>query len=127
MDKVTPASTKPSLSTILLRGLRRCCPQCGQGRTLHSYLKVQNECSECGEALGHIRADDFPPYLTIVIVGHVLAPLLLISEQLYSPPTWLQMILWPSLAMLMMGLVLPICKGFCVNLIWHLGLTGEER
>ena len=127
MNTNSTATIKPPLTTSLFRGLRRSCPQCGLGHTLHSYLKVRSDCSECGEALGHIRADDFPPYLTIVTVGHVMAPLLLLSEQLYSPPTWLQMTLWPALAMLLMGLILPISKGFCLNLMWHLGLKGDER
>ncbi len=118
---------KPKLLTILLRGVCKSCPQCGKGRTLHSYLKVRPECTECGESLGHIRADDFPPYLTMVIVGHIIVPLLLLSEQYYAPPTLFQMTVWPIAALTLMGIMLPISKGFCVNLIWHLGITGEER
>jgi len=118
---------KPKLLTILLRGVFKSCPQCGKGRTLHSYLKVRPECTECGESLGHIRADDFPPYLTMVIVGHIIVPLLLLSEQYYAPPTLFQMTVWPIAALTLMGIMLPISKGFCVNLIWHLGITGEER
>ena len=75
---------KPKLLTILLRGVCKSCPQCGKERTLHSYLKVRPECTECGESLGHIRADDFPPYLTMVIVGHIIVPLLLLSERHYA-------------------------------------------
>lgn len=119
--------TKPKLSTALWRGLRRTCPQCGKGRTLHSYLKVSSECKECGELLGHIRADDLPPYLTIIIVGHVIIPLLLISEQQFAPPTWLQMTIWPLASLALLLVILPICKGVCVNLMWHLGLQGDER
>ena len=118
---------KPKLLTILLRGVCKSCPQCGKGRTLHSYLKVRPECTECGESLGHIRADDFPPYLTMVIVGHIIVPLLLLSEQYYAPPTLFQMTVWPIAALALRGVMLLISKGFCVNLIWHLGITGEER
>jgi uncharacterized protein (DUF983 family) len=102
---------KPKLLTILVHGVCKSCP----------------ECTDCGESLGHIRADDFLPYLTMVIVGHIIVPLLLLSEQYYAPPTWFQMTVWPIAALALMGVMLPICKGFCVNLIWHLGLTGEER
>ena len=120
-------SIKPTLSLVLLRGTCKSCPQCGQGPILHSYLKVRPECTECGEILSHICADDFPPYLTIVIVGHIVVPLLLLSEQYYSPPTWFQMTLWPTVALALLSLILPMCKGFCINLMWHLGITGEER
>lgn len=117
----------PTLTQILWRGLRRTCPKCGCGRTLHSYLKVRSSCSECGEAFGHIRADDLPPYLTIVIVGHLIVPALMFSEQIYAPPTWFQMTFWPASALILLLLILPVCKGFCVNLMWHLGLSGNER
>ncbi len=121
-----PISMKPGLLTVLMRGIKRCCPNCGRGRTLHAYLKVNATCNQCQEALGHIRADDFPPYLTIVIVGHVIVPLLLLSEQYYAPPTWLQMTVWPLSALLLIGFVLPASKGFVLNLMWYLGLKGDE-
>ncbi len=127
METNSNITLKPTLTTALLRGVRRTCPQCGKGRTLHSYLKVNAACSECGEALGHIRADDFPPYLTIVIVGHIIVPLLLISEKQLTPPTWVQMTFWPLAALALLLVLLPICKGFCVNLMWHLGLVGDEN
>ncbi|NQW02260.1 MAG: DUF983 domain-containing protein [Rhodospirillales bacterium] len=127
METIEAVAVKPSLSRTLWRGLLRSCPQCGGGRTLHSYLKVKPACSECGEALGHIRADDFPPYLTIIIVGHIIVPLLLLSERTFSPPTWVQMTVWPLASLALLLMVLPVCKGFCVNLMWHLGLKGDER
>ena len=44
---------------------------------LRDYLKVRESCPVCGEALHHQRADDGPAYLTILVVGHVLGPLML--------------------------------------------------
>jgi len=52
------ASTKPALSLVLFRGAYKNCPQCGQGRALHSYLKAQPEFTECGEIFSHICADE---------------------------------------------------------------------
>ena len=37
------------------------------------------------------------------------------------------MSLWPTLAMALMLLVLPVAKGACVGLMWHLGLQGDEK
>jgi len=127
MNTAADLPIKPPLLQTLWRGVQRTCPRCGCGRTLHSYLKVNASCSECGEPLGHIRADDFPPYLTIVIVGHIIVPLLLLSERNFSPPTWLQMTIWPLAALALLLLILPVCKGFCVNLMWHLDLKGDEK
>ena len=52
----------------------------GMGRLYIRYIKVRPECAVCGEILSHIRADDFPPYLTIVIIGQIVVPFLLLSE-----------------------------------------------
>ena len=41
------------------------------------YLKVVHACDRCGEELHHQRADDFPPYIVISIVGHLLLSLAL--------------------------------------------------
>ena len=59
------------------RGFRQRCPRCGAGPLMHGYLKVRDNCAVCGEALHHHRADDGPAYLTILIVGHLMAPLIL--------------------------------------------------
>jgi len=58
----------------LFRGWRRRCPKCGKGPMLKSYLKVRDACPVCSEDLHHHRADDGPAYLTILIVGHLMAP-----------------------------------------------------
>ena len=43
---------------------------------MKSYLKVNDTCAVCREELHHHRADDGPAYLTILFVGHLMAPLL---------------------------------------------------
>ena len=60
----------------LARGWRRRCPKCGNGQLMKGYLKVSNACPVCREELFHHRADDGPAYLTILLVGHLMAPLL---------------------------------------------------
>src|SRR5471032_3650243 len=62
--------------TVIRTAVGRC-PNCGEGRLFASYLKPVERCSVCGEPLGHIRADDGPAWLTILLVGHILAPFLL--------------------------------------------------
>ena len=44
---------------------------------MEGYLSVGQRCQACGQELFHHRADDGPAYLTVLIVGHVMAPLLL--------------------------------------------------
>ena len=61
------------------------CPSCGEGQVFRKYLKVADNCSQCGEELHHHRADDAPPYFTIFIVGHIVVPAMLWIEMAYRP------------------------------------------
>jgi uncharacterized protein (DUF983 family) len=61
------------------RGFMGRCPHCGVGKMFRAYLKVNDACPSCGEALHHQRADDMPPYLTMLIVGHCAVAALVLS------------------------------------------------
>ena len=107
--------------------LRPCCgarslraPSCGKGSMFRRYLKVADECPSCGEELHHHRADDAPPYFTIIIVGHVVVSLLLAVEMAYRPPLWLHAALWLPLTVLLALVLLPPIKGALVGLQWAL-------
>jgi uncharacterized protein (DUF983 family) len=108
----------------LWRGLRGRCPCCGKGRMFGAFLKVKDRCDVCGEELFHHRADDFPAYLVIIIVGHVVGPMILLVETVYAPPIWVHLALWlPLISGLSLGLLQPV-KGAVVALQWHLGMHG---
>ncbi|MBL4802734.1 MAG: DUF983 domain-containing protein [Emcibacter sp.] len=108
-------------------GFRRQCPSCENAKIFAGYLKLKSECPNCAAPIGQIRADDFPPYLTILIVGHILLPALVYVELTYHPPTLFQMILWPSLALIMSLSLLPVLKGAVVGFMWSLGMKGDEQ
>lgn len=106
------------------RGARGRCPQCGVGRLFTGYLAVTPTCAVCGEELFHHRADDLPPYITMLVVGHIVVTGLLIGERLYQPELWKALIFWlPVTAALALALLRPI-KGAVVALQWSLGLHG---
>ncbi|MGE0564855.1 MAG: DUF983 domain-containing protein [Pseudolabrys sp.] len=111
----------------LWSGLRGRCPACGHGRMFRKFLKVNDACPDCGEELHHHRADDFPAYLDIVIVGHILVPILLAVETTVTLPFWFSMTLWPLIALVMtVALIQPI-KGVVVAMQWALGMHGFEE
>lgn len=114
------AGARPSFLGSLRRGLARRCPACGQGALLHGYLKAHERCSGCGLGYAALRSDDAAPYFTIVVVGHVIVPLLLLSEQHLAPPVWLQLAIWLPATLLLALLLLPRVKGACMAAIWHL-------
>ena len=114
------------IDTDLMRGLRGRCPCCGKGRLFRAYLKVSDRCSDCGEDLSHHRADDFPAYCVIFIVGHVMVPMILAVETTFAPPYWVHLALWlPATLGLSLGLLQPV-KGFIVALQWRMGMHGFE-
>ena len=112
------------LKPAMLRGWRRRCPNCGSGPMLRGYLKVRENCAVCGEALHHHRADDGPAYLTILIVGHVMAPLILIAfTKLRPDPLTLAAVFSVGTVALSLFL-LPRLKGALVALQWANRMHG---
>jgi uncharacterized protein (DUF983 family) len=120
------ATGERSVLTAMLRGAKLTCPSCGRGAMYRRYLKVADECPSCGEELHHHRADDAPPYFTIVIVGHVVVSLLLAVEMAYRPPLWLHAALWLPLTVLLALVLLPPIKGALVGLQWALLMHGFD-
>jgi uncharacterized protein (DUF983 family) len=114
------------LGQSLLRGAQGLCPACGIGRMFKRYLKVADHCPDCGEALHHQRADDAPPYFTIVIVGHIVVGLVLALEVAYRPPLWLHGAIWLPLTVILCLVLLPIIKGALVALQWAVMMHGFD-
>jgi len=109
------------------RGFFGRCPHCGEGRMFRAFLKVADQCPACGEELHHHRADDFPAYIVIVIVGHILVPIVLLVETEIAPPLWVGMTLWPAAVVaLSLALIQPV-KGAIVGMQWALGMHGFEQ
>ena len=114
-------------ATALLRGLRGRCPCCGHGRMFRAFLKVGDRCEACGEELHHHRADDFPAYIVIFIVGHALMPIVLYVETNFAPSYWIEAMIWlPAILISTIGLLQPT-KGVIVALQWHMGMHGFEQ
>ena len=115
------------LKTALWRGLTGRCPNCGNGRMFRRFLKVADGCDVCGEELHHQRADDFPAYLVIVIVGHLVVPLVLHVEMTYQPAYWVHAAMFLPLTLVLALLLLQPVKGAVVALQWHAGMHGFEE
>ena len=112
------------LGPALRRGWRCRCPNCGAGPMLRNYLKVRDNCPVCGEALFHQRADDGPAYLTILIVGHILAPLLYFVFVKYRPEPLVLASVFTTLTVALALFLLPRLKGMLVALQWAKRMHG---
>ncbi|MBO33816.1 MAG: hypothetical protein CMM74_12720 [Rhodospirillaceae bacterium] len=115
-----------SVGRSILRGLFRRCPNCGMGRVFGGYLKPARACGHCGEGYAHIRTDDFAPWLTIIVMGHILAPIIFHVEVNYSPPTQLALAFWIPAVVILTLILLPLTKGVCLGFMWALRLRGDE-
>jgi uncharacterized protein (DUF983 family) len=131
----TLASLFPSLSgpvgranmtfgQAVLRGLLGRCPNCGRGRMFKSFLKVADNSPACAEELFHHRADDFPAYLVIVLVGHIVVPLILLVETEYAPALWLEAVIWPALTLVLALAFIQPVKGAVVAMQWYGKMHG---
>ena len=89
-----------------------------------AYLKVADRCDVCGEELFHHKADDMPPYLSILIVGHVIVGGVLAVERGLAPPTYVHMLLWLPLTVLLSLWLLPRIKGALIGLQWAYRMHG---
>ena len=69
-----------STAQALWRGFTMRCPSCGTGKLFGRFLKVVDHCPACGEEFSHQRADDFPAYIVIFVVGHTIVPAALAIE-----------------------------------------------
>ena len=121
-----PLREERSRRTAMWRGLRGRCPQCGEKNLFRQYLKISDTCRACGLALSGHQADDAPPYFTIFIVGHVIVPVALIVERLYTPPLYIHALLFCLLAIAVSLISLPMVKGAVVGLQWALRMHGFE-
>jgi uncharacterized protein (DUF983 family) len=117
------------LWSAMRHGFRGRCPHCGEGRLFARYLKTVDACSVCGEDMSHHRADDLPPYLTILVVGHIVVPLVLFVEKTWHPDVILQLAVWIPLTLALTLLLIQPIKGAVVGLQWanrmH-GFDGQE-
>ena len=112
------------LRPALLRGWRRRCPNCGEGAMLRGYLKVNDSCPACDQALHHHRADDGPAYLTILLVGHLMAPLIHVVFTTFRPEP-LVLATGFTLGCVALSLyLLPRIKGAMIAFQWSRRMHG---
>ncbi len=117
-------SEERPLKPAIWRGWQRRCPNCGTGPMLVGYLKVRDTCTVCGEELYHHRADDGPAYLTILIVGHLMAPSILIAYNMFKPEPMVMASVFSVGTVALSLYLLPRLKGFMVGFQWAKRMHG---
>jgi uncharacterized protein (DUF983 family) len=123
-----PGLPERDLRTALWRGWARRCPACGEGALLDGYLTVRDACPACGTELHHHRADDGPAWATILVTGHLLAPLMLIVYTAWRPSAWAMSLGFCTVFVALSLYLLPRFKGMFVAVQWakRMGGFGHE-
>jgi uncharacterized protein (DUF983 family) len=108
------------------QGWRGRCPRCGQRHLFTAYVKMAPSCAACGQDFEPFRADDAPAYFTILVVGHIIVPLMLLVEKQWFPDLWLHAVLWLPGTLALCLLLLPRIKGAVIGLQWGLNMRPHE-
>lgn len=110
----------------IANGARCRCPKCGEGKIFRAFLKVNDSCPVCGEELHHHKADDLPPYISILIFGHILVGAMLHMEMTMSVQPIFYLLTLAPLSVILPIAMLPSIKGAVVALQWANYMHGFD-
>ena len=109
----------------LLRGMKLRCPRCGDGKLFRAYLKPVEQCSDCGQKWGHVRADLAPAWAAMTLSAHLTV---LIWHFLFwgTDMPDRQLITYLCLIATAICLIsLPPMKGLFMAIIWAKGTSDS--
>ena len=106
------------------RGFLGKCPACGQGRLFRGFVKSVDACAVCGERMDHQRADDFPPYIVVTIVGHLVLGGYMMTDLVLPLSTWQHLALWAPVTLVSALALMQPVKGAVIGLQWALRMHG---
>lgn len=108
----------------IFRGARNVCPRCGRNPLFGRFLKPVPVCVNCGQDWSLQSADDFPAYLSILVTGHLVVPLIItLTSEFDLSAAMLAAIIVPLTALLIVALLQP-AKGAVIATQWWLGMNG---
>lgn len=108
----------------VLRGLRCRCPACGQGRLFGRFVKPVEQCAVCKESYTAQQADDFPPYIVILLLGHILVPTIVAVDEAFAPPLWVYATVGSVIICLLVIAMLQPVKGAVIAYQWACRMHG---
>lgn len=113
----------------LVRGAKGTCPRCGAAALFGKWLKPVGRCSHCKQDWSVQQADDFPAYIGIFVVGHLLAPVVIAMIGTFGMSASLTLAIVLPVAVAMLLAMLQPTKGAVIAfLYWHgIGAFTPER
>jgi uncharacterized protein (DUF983 family) len=124
---IAPPVLPSSGVEAIIRGARGACPRCSQAKLFFRFLKPVGQCPHCRQDWTPQQADDFPAYVSILITGHLMAPVIIaLVRDAQLPLGGLVAIILP-LAIILMIVLLQPAKGAIIALQWWFGMHGFTR
>ena len=96
--------------------------RCTKRNLFTSYVKMASTCSHCGLEFEPFRADDAPAYFTILLVGHIIVPAMVMLERSWTPSLWVLAAIWPPITLAMCLFLLPRIKGAVIAFQWAMNI-----
>ncbi|MGV6800791.1 MAG: DUF983 domain-containing protein [bacterium] len=113
-----------SVVKAMKAGFHKKCPDCHTGTLFDGYTKVRPSCPSCSLDLTGQRADDAPPYFTMLIAGHLFIPLALEVKRHIDPPLAFQFLFFATLMLGFSIWFLPRVKGMLIGIQWANKMHG---
>jgi len=128
LTRPIPATSLPrTLWAAIGRGIRGKCPRCGGAHLFARFLKPVERCRACGQDWTLHQADDFPPYVSILLTGHIMAPVIIfLGLETDISATAMMAIAGAVALVLLLGILQP-AKGGIIALQWWMGMHGFSR
>ena len=113
----------------LARGLKGKCPRCGEAALFRKWLKPVERCSHCRQDWSLQQADDFPAYIGIFVVGHLLAPVVIAMIGTFGMSAWATLATILPVAIILLLVTLQPVKGAVIAFLWwhDIGAFRQER
>jgi uncharacterized protein (DUF983 family) len=110
----------------LLRGAKGGCPRCGEAALFRQWLKPVERCDHCKQDWSVQQADDFPAYIGIFVVGHLLAPVV-IAMIAGGVSAWLTLAILLPVSIAMLLAMLQPTKGAVIAFLWWHGIGAFQQ
>lgn len=118
-----------SMTAAAMRGIRGRCPRCDKASLFRKWLKPVDRCAACDQDWSLQQADDFPAYIGIFVVGHLLAPVVITMIGTFGMSAWLALAILLPIAIAMLIAMLQPTKGAVIAFLWWrgIGAFSQER
>ncbi len=92
------------------------CPECHQGKLFASPLKIAPQCAHCGCDFSFENSGDGAAAFLIFIIGGLAVALTAYTELHFSPPFWVDFMVFVSIEIIGLGLLLQSAKSLMIHL-----------